>query len=129
MVHPGVAPESSSLSRAANRAFPTADHQASIDEGDRLFGTECGQCHGLDGHKATDAGGWMYPLATDLPSTEVQRYSDRELFWVVKNGIRLSGMPGFGKVEPAGINAPAWVLATSDPVSGTARLHSLMLRK
>ena len=29
----------------------------------------------------------------------VQRYSDRELFWIVKNGIRLSGMPAFGRVE------------------------------
>jgi mono/diheme cytochrome c family protein len=29
----------------------------------------------------------------------VQAYSDRELFWIVKNGIRLSGMPAFGKVE------------------------------
>lgn len=25
--------------------------------------------------------------------------SDRELFWIIKNGIRLSGMPAFGKVE------------------------------
>ena len=42
----------------------------------------------------------MYPRAADLTSPEVQRYSDRELFWIVKNGIRLSGMPGVGKVEP-----------------------------
>jgi mono/diheme cytochrome c family protein len=41
----------------------------------------------------------MYPRAADLGSAEVQRYSDRELFWIVKNGIRLSGMPAFGKVE------------------------------
>ena len=25
--------------------------------------------------------------------------SERELFWVIKNGIRLSGMPGFAKIE------------------------------
>jgi len=41
----------------------------------------------------------MYPRASDLTSREVQDYSDRELFWIVKNGIRLSGMPAFGKVE------------------------------
>jgi mono/diheme cytochrome c family protein len=34
-----------------------------------------------------------------LTSPEVQTYSDRELFWILKNGIRLSGMPAFGKVE------------------------------
>jgi mono/diheme cytochrome c family protein len=73
--------------------------QASIEEGDKLFGTECAACHGLDGHKPTDAGRWMYPRASDLTSPEVQQYSDRELFWIVKNGIRLSGMPAFGRVE------------------------------
>ena len=90
------------IQRASRAAIPPppADLQASIKEGDSLFGTECGQCHGLDGHKATDAGRWMYPRAADLTSPEVQRYSDRELFWIVKNGIRLSGMPGFGRVEP-----------------------------
>ena len=41
----------------------------------------------------------MYPRATDLTSSEVQGYSDQELFWIVKNGIRLSGMPAFGKTE------------------------------
>ena len=91
------------LVRRASRAAvpqPPADLQTSIKEGDKLFGTECGQCHGLHGGKATDAGRWMYPRAADLTSPEVQRYSDRELFWIVKNGIRLSGMPGFGNVEP-----------------------------
>jgi mono/diheme cytochrome c family protein len=75
------------------------DLQASIEEGDKLFGTECADCHGLDGHKPTDAGRWMYPRAADLTSDEVQHFSDRELFWIVNNGIRFSGMPAFGKVE------------------------------
>src|ERR1700726_4883347 len=76
------------------------DLPASIEEGDKLFGTECAACHGLDGHTPTDAGRWMYPRASDLTSPAVQQYSDRELFWIIKNGIRLSGMPAFGKVEP-----------------------------
>jgi mono/diheme cytochrome c family protein len=41
----------------------------------------------------------MYPRASDLTSPEVQQYRDRQLFWIVKNGIRLSGMPAFGRVE------------------------------
>jgi mono/diheme cytochrome c family protein len=88
--------------RRGSRAVipPTpSDLQASVAEGDKLFGTECGACHGLSGDKATDAGRWMYPRAANLTSPDVQRYSDRELFWIVKNGIRLSGMPAFGKVE------------------------------
>ncbi len=78
---------------------PPADMRTSIEEGDKLFGTECAACHGLDGQKLTDAGRWMYPRAADLAFPAVQQYSDRELFWIVKHGIRLSGMPAFGKVE------------------------------
>ena len=76
-----------------------ADRQASTKEGERLFGTECGACHGNSGHNPTDAGRWMYPRAADLTSRESQSYSDPEVFWIIKNGIRLSGMPAFGKVE------------------------------
>lgn len=70
-----------------------------IAEGEKLYGTECAMCHGMNGRVPTDAGRWMYPRAADLTSLRVQSYSDRELFWVVRNGIRLSGMPAFGKVE------------------------------
>jgi mono/diheme cytochrome c family protein len=89
------------VSRSSRDGIPPAptNLQASIEEGDKLFGTECAMCHGLDGHQPTDTGRWMYPRASDLTSPEVQQYSDRELFWIVKNGIRLSGMPAFGRVE------------------------------
>jgi mono/diheme cytochrome c family protein len=75
------------------------DRAASLKDGDKLFGVDCAACHGLNGYKPTDAGRWMYPRAADLTSKEVQSYSDRELFWIIKNGIRLSGMPAFAKVE------------------------------
>jgi len=41
----------------------------------------------------------MYPRVADLTSKRVQSYSDQELFWIIRNGIRLTGMPAFGKVE------------------------------
>lgn len=41
----------------------------------------------------------MYPRAADLTSRDSQSYSDEEPFWIVKNGVRMSGMPAFGKVE------------------------------
>jgi mono/diheme cytochrome c family protein len=87
--------------RASRLGVPPApaNTRASIEEGDKLFGTECSECHGNSGRKPTDAGRWMYPRAADLGSADVQGYSDRELFWIVKNGIRLSGMPAFGRVE------------------------------
>jgi hypothetical protein len=41
----------------------------------------------------------MSPRATDLTSSSVQNYSDQELNWIIENGIRFTGMPGFEKVE------------------------------
>ena len=90
------------VSRASSRErIPPApaNRSVSIEEGDKLYGTECADCHGLDGKSPTDPGRWMYPRAGNLISPETQQYSDRELFWIVKNGIRFSCMPAFGKVE------------------------------
>lgn len=41
----------------------------------------------------------MYPRAPDLGSAGVQQWSDPELFWIIKYGIRLTGMPGFAKIH------------------------------
>ena len=76
-----------------------ASTPAGIAAGEKLYGAECASCHGLNARTPTDAGRWMYPRAVDLTSEQVQQYSDRELFWILKNGIRLSGMPAFGRVE------------------------------
>lgn len=89
------------IRRASRHGIPERpnDRKASIAEGDVLYGMDCSMCHGRDGHAHTDMGLWMYPRAADLTSPHVQAYSDQELFWIVRNGIRLSGMPAFGKVE------------------------------
>jgi mono/diheme cytochrome c family protein len=70
-----------------------------LSAGKTRYGIECATCHGMDGRGLTDNGRWMYPRAADLTSQQVQAYTDAELFWIVENGIRLSGMPAFGKVE------------------------------
>jgi mono/diheme cytochrome c family protein len=89
------------VARGSRQGVPneTSNNPGSVAEGDKLYGAECAMCHGMNGRTPTDAGRWMYPRAADLTSTEVQGYSNPELFWIVKNGIRLSGMPAFGKVE------------------------------
>jgi mono/diheme cytochrome c family protein len=89
------------IRRASRQGIPSRpkDKKESVAEGDKIYGIDCSMCHGRDGHGRTDMGLWMYPRAADVTSAEVQTYSDRELFWIVKNGIRLSGMPAFGKVE------------------------------
>lgn len=74
-----------------------ASNASQISAGQGLFSMACASCHGTDGRSPTNIGRWMYPRVLDLGSPEVQRLSNPELFWVIKNGVRFSGMPGFGK--------------------------------
>ena len=89
------------IGRAAGGPLPAApeNNAASVAAGETLFGMGCATCHGQDGRRPTPIGESMYPRVLDLGSPEVQEMSDRELFWVIKNGIRLSGMPGFARIQ------------------------------
>jgi len=89
------------IRRAARRSVPMPPQSSTlmISTGETLFGMGCANCHGQDGRKPTPIGQSMYPRVLDLSSPAVQRMSDQELFWVIKNGIRLSGMPGFGRIQ------------------------------
>lgn len=89
------------IERASHQGIPTrpTDTKASVARGGSHYGLDCSVCHSDDGHGQTPVGQWMYPRAADLTSKRVQNYSDQELFWIIQNGIRLTGMPAFGQVE------------------------------
>jgi mono/diheme cytochrome c family protein len=89
------------IARASREGIPPRpkDRAASAAQGDKLYAINCSLCHGEDGRATSPMGRWMYPRAADLSSPQTQSYSDEQLFWVVKNGIRLSGMPGFARLE------------------------------
>ncbi|MGH9534365.1 MAG: c-type cytochrome [Terriglobales bacterium] len=94
------------IHRAADKALPPPPPRAvaALAQGKALFGMECATCHGQDGRHASAIGGAMYPRAADLGSPRVQRLTDRELFWVIENGIRFTGMPGFARINSDGDN-------------------------
>lgn len=80
--------------RAKPKELPVT--AAASDNAQNIFGSECASCHG-DGRTPSDIGRGMYPRTPDLGGAEVQHWSDPELFWIIHNGIRLTGMPAFGK--------------------------------
>ena len=59
------------------------------------FADHCAGCHGNDG-KGGGMAKQMYPKAPDMTLPATQSLSDGELFSIIENGIRLTGMPGFG---------------------------------
>ena len=56
----------------------------------------CASCHGNDGRGKTAIGENLYPRAPDMTLPATQELSDGELFAIIENGIRLTGMPGWG---------------------------------
>ena len=61
------------------------------------FADHCASCHGNDGKGQTPVGKHLYPKAPDMSAVETQSRSDGELFSAIENGIRLTGMPGWGE--------------------------------
>lgn len=66
-----------------------------VAEGRAHFADHCAGCHGNDG-KGGGMGRQMYPKSPDMTLEATQSLSDGELFSIIENGVRLTGMPGFG---------------------------------
>ena len=60
------------------------------------FADHCAACHGNDGSGETEIGQGLYPKPPDMRQAETQSLSDGELFYIIHNGIRLTGMPAWG---------------------------------
>lgn len=60
----------------------------------------CAACHGNDGSGQTEIGLGLYPKPPDMRLPATQSLTDGELFHIIENGIRLTGMPAWGSGSP-----------------------------
>ena len=60
------------------------------------FADHCFVCHANNGNGETMFGKGMYPKPPDLRLARTQKLTDGEMFYIIENGIRMSGMPAFG---------------------------------
>ncbi|MEO8218669.1 MAG: c-type cytochrome, partial [Acidobacteriota bacterium] len=60
------------------------------------FADHCAACHGNDGKGKTEMGPHFYPRVPDMTLPDTQKQTDGELFATIENGIRMTGMPGWG---------------------------------
>lgn len=58
----------------------------------------CAFCHGAPGEPRNHAANYMQPAPPAL-ALAVTEWSDRELFWIVKHGLKYTGMPGWPAIE------------------------------
>jgi mono/diheme cytochrome c family protein len=89
---------------------PVAVTPEVIHEGMAHWADHCTPCHANDGSGDTMYGKTMYPRPPDMRQKDTQEMSDGELYYTIKNGVRLSGMPAFG--DPGDDDVDSWKLVT-----------------
>jgi predicted CXXCH cytochrome family protein len=78
----------------ANPWKPTPDV---LKEARESFVDRCAVCHGPDGSGQTGVGRNLYPKVPDLRLKQTQGLTDGEIRYIIRNGVRLTGMPGWAK--------------------------------
>ncbi len=87
--------ERSISTRAADIKVPPLDDEALIRSGAGNFNSMCVSCHLSPGASDTELSLGLYPVPPTW--SELGTTDPREAFWVVKHGVKMSGMPAWGK--------------------------------
>ena len=95
----GLALDRSVARRAPKTSNPVPPSPEAQRTGLAHYRGMCVTCHGAPGVDASEIGVGLNPPAPDLTLAKVQARTDGELFWLVANGIRMTGMPGFGQTH------------------------------
>ena len=86
---------------------PLASSPQLLQDASRHFADHCASCHANDGSGNTEIGRNLYPRAPDMRLPATQQLSDGELFNIIHNGIRWTGMPAWGE---SGDDPDSWKL-------------------
>ncbi|MEX2381551.1 MAG: cytochrome c, partial [Opitutales bacterium] len=74
---------------------PDLEDHAAILRGAGSYQAMCLTCHGAPGVERSAMGRGLNPLAPE-PEEMLRLWSPEEMFWITKNGIRMTGMPAWG---------------------------------
>lgn len=92
--------ENSVKARAADIAEPRFT-QVMIAQGGGEYKAMCVQCHGGPGVERAEWATGLLPLPPQLTEA-ASEWRPREIFWMLKNGIKMSAMPAFGPTHDDG---------------------------
>jgi mono/diheme cytochrome c family protein len=92
-----VAVRRAAIPPAARRARnPLSASREVLGEARAHFADHCASCHANNGSGDTVLGRGLYPRPPDMRLAATQSLTDGELYWIIHNGVRLSGMPAWG---------------------------------
>jgi mono/diheme cytochrome c family protein len=81
---------------ADTQTNPLPQTPENLKAGQNDFEEHCAGCHGLEGDGENRFEADFYPPVPKLTGG-TQKWSDGEIYFVIANGISLTGMPGFGE--------------------------------
>lgn len=81
---------------ARSRMNPIGNSPEVMEAARAHWADHCASCHANDGSGDTVVGKNLYPPAPDMRQPATQQLTDGELFYIIQNGIRLTGMPAWG---------------------------------
>lgn len=96
--------------RARNLKNPIPATTAMLESGRNHWADHCATCHANNGSGQTEIGRNLYPKAPDMRQMGTQFLSDGELYYLIRNGVRMTGMPAWGKPEDEDHDAATWKL-------------------
>lgn len=81
---------------AGEKRNPLSATPIALAEARDHFADHCAVCHANDGSGMTEMGSNMYPPTPDMRKPDTQELTDGQIFYIIRNGIRFTGMPGWG---------------------------------
>ena len=94
---------------AKGRQNPVPGGPEAIEQGMSHWADHCAVCHGNSGDGQTEMGRGLYPRAPDMRLPATQNLGDGTLFYIIEEGVKLTGMPAWGTGTPEGEEA-SWKL-------------------
>jgi mono/diheme cytochrome c family protein len=88
---------------------PIAASEEAVADGRAHYADHCASCHANDGSGNAEIGRGLFPKAPDMRLAATQNLTDGELFWIIENGIKFTGMPGWATGTKQGEDA-SWRL-------------------
>lgn len=84
------------IAHSKNIVAPSLNDPKQEQNGAGHYQGACRLCHSAPGHSRSDFAKGLYPYPPRLTSKDAQEWKDEELFWIMKNGLKMTGMPAFG---------------------------------
>lgn len=85
--------------RAPDAKNPFANNPSVLASGMAHYRENCVTCHGAPNVKPAELAEGLNPPVPMLHTDDAQSLSDGKLFWIIKNGVRMTGMPAFGETH------------------------------